>query len=104
MRLANGNMLDQSTRGEVDAFQSLPFHLLTGRCIDSSHDKNKFHTITLNAAIFRYCPMRVGEAGEKVGHHGMNLRTAFVFAEEFGMVGGIAGKQGLNNREIVIVG
>lgn len=97
-------MLNQTIRSEVDALYSLPYHPFTGRGIHSGHGEIKFHAAIFNAAIFRYFPMRVREAGEKAGHHGMNRRTAFVFAEIGGMVGGVVSKQGLNKWEIVIVG
>lgn len=97
-------MPNQTIRSEVDALQSLPFHSITGRRIYSSHGKIKLHTVIFDAAIFGYFPMRVREAHEKIGHHGMNRRTAFVFAEIGGMVGGVVSEQGLNKWEIVIVG
>ena len=97
-------MLDQTIWSEVDALQSLPFHLLTGRGIHSGHGEIKFHTVIFNAAIFRYFPMRVREAGEKAGHHGMNRLTVFAFSEISGVIGGVVSKQGLNKWEIVIVG
>ena len=97
-------MFYQALRSEIEALQSLPFHPFTGRCIHSGHYKREFHAVILNAAIFRYFPMDIGETSKEAGHHGMNGRPAFVFAEVSGVIGGIIGEQGFNEWEIMVVG
>ncbi len=104
IRFVDGNMSDQSRRCEVNAFQSSSLDALAGRCIGASHCECKLRALIVNVEILCYIPMRIGKALEEAGHHRMDDSAAFIFAKISGVISSINREQGLNQRQVVIVG